>query len=142
MTRIPSLMMMALAMVLAVLGATAVIAQQPDKYAVQVPNGLSLSAFRGYEGWEVVSVARLLSRQGDIVAVETNRYFVRATVTDLVTRLARGMSAGGDYGPAELREFLGLTRKFLIPFLEYCDREGYTIRDGLGRRRKGTDLAS
>ena len=58
MTRIPSLMMMALAMVLAVLGATAVIAQQPDKYAVQVPNGLSLSAFRGYEGWEVVSVAR------------------------------------------------------------------------------------
>jgi len=58
MTRIPSLMMTTFAVVLAVLGARAVIAQQPDKYAVQVPNGLSLSAFRGYEGWEVVSVAR------------------------------------------------------------------------------------
>ena len=29
-----------------------------DKYAVQVPNGLSFSDFRGYEGWEVVSIAR------------------------------------------------------------------------------------
>src|SRR5881394_88944 len=58
MTRIPSLMMTTFAVVLAVLGARAVIAQQPDKHAVQVPNGLSLSAFRGYEGWEVVSVAR------------------------------------------------------------------------------------
>ena len=31
---------------------------KPDKYAVQVPNGLSLSEFKGYEGWEVVSVAK------------------------------------------------------------------------------------
>jgi len=58
MTRIPSLMMTTFAVVLAVLGGRAVIAQQPDKYAVQVPNGLSLSEFRGYEGWEVVSIAR------------------------------------------------------------------------------------
>ena len=58
MTRIPSLTMTTFAVVLAVLGGRAVIAQQPDKYAAQVPNGLSLSEFRGYEGWEVVSVAR------------------------------------------------------------------------------------
>jgi Cytochrome P460 len=58
MTRIPSLMMMTFAASLAVLGGGAVIAQQADKYAVQVPNGLSLSEFRGYEGWEVVSLAR------------------------------------------------------------------------------------
>jgi len=29
----------------------------PDKYAVKVPNGLSFSEFRGYEGWQVVSVS-------------------------------------------------------------------------------------
>jgi hypothetical protein len=51
------------------------------------------------------------------------------------------MVSGADYGPAELREFLGLTRKFLIPFLEYCDREGYTIRNELGRRHRGTKIA-
>ncbi|MFI5030193.1 MAG: cytochrome P460 family protein [Reyranellales bacterium] len=49
----------AAAAALAVLGAGVSSAQpKPDKYAVQVPNGLSLSEFRGYEGWEVVSVAK------------------------------------------------------------------------------------
>jgi len=100
-----------------------------------------LAAAMGANPAEVTSVSRLLARQGDLVAVETNRYFLRSTVMGLVTRVSHGMASGADYGPAELREFLGLTRKFLIPFLEYCDREGYTVRDGLGRRRKGTELA-
>jgi selenocysteine-specific elongation factor len=90
---------------------------------------------------EVASVCRVLARQGELVAVEGNRYFLRSTVTALVMQVTGGMSMGEDYGPAELREFLGLTRKFLIPFLEYCDREGYTIRNELGRRRRGTELA-
>jgi hypothetical protein len=29
-----------------------------DKYTVQVPNGLAFSDFRGYEDWQVVSVAQ------------------------------------------------------------------------------------
>src|SRR5258708_40295403 len=41
--------------VLAALGGMALAAQ--DKYSVQVPDGLSFSDFRGYEGWQVVSVA-------------------------------------------------------------------------------------
>ena len=47
-----------LAAAFAVLGGSTIVAQQPDKYSVQVPNGLSLSEFKGYEGWEVVSVAK------------------------------------------------------------------------------------
>jgi hypothetical protein len=42
--------------ILAALGGMALAAQ--DKYAVQVPDGLSFSDFRGYEGWQVVSVAQ------------------------------------------------------------------------------------
>jgi selenocysteine-specific elongation factor len=100
-----------------------------------------LASALGASAAEVTSVGRLLARQGELVAVEGNRYFLLSTVIQLVTRLHGGMSVGEDYGPAELREFLGLTRKFLIPFLEYCDREGYTVRNELGRRRRGTDLA-
>ena len=73
--------------------------------------------------------------------MEANRYFMRSTVTQLVTQVLEGMSVEEEYGPAELREFVGLSRKFLIPFLEYCDREGYTVRNDLGRRRRGTELA-
>jgi cytochrome P460 len=38
------------------LGGMAVAAQ--DKYTLQVPDGLAFSDFRGYEDWQVVSVAR------------------------------------------------------------------------------------
>jgi hypothetical protein len=37
------------------------------------------------------------------------------------------------YTPAELRDLLGISRKFLIPFLEYCDRTGVTDRTDVGR---------
>jgi cytochrome P460 len=42
--------------VLAVLGATALYAQ--DKYALKSPSGIAFSDFRGYEDWSVVSSAR------------------------------------------------------------------------------------
>jgi len=45
-----------LALALAVLGGAATSAQ--DKYTLQVPNGLAFSDFRGYEDWQVVSVAQ------------------------------------------------------------------------------------
>src|SRR4029078_7279527 len=109
--------------------------------AADRPTVEELAASLGAPQAEVASVTRLLARQGDLVAVEANRYFMRSTVTELATRLLEGMSVKGDYGPAELREFVGLSRKFLIPFLEYCDREGYTVRNDLGRRRPGTELA-
>ncbi|MFL5619010.1 MAG: selenocysteine-specific translation elongation factor [Gemmatimonadaceae bacterium] len=90
---------------------------------------------------ELSAICRVLTRQGALVAVETNRHYRPESVTELTRRLAAGMVVGADYGPAELRDFLGLTRKFLIPFLEFCDREGYTVRNELGRRRRGTKLA-
>jgi hypothetical protein len=45
-----------IAVAIAVLGGTAMSAQ--DKYTLQVPNGLAFSDFKGYETWQVVSVAQ------------------------------------------------------------------------------------
>jgi selenocysteine-specific elongation factor len=90
---------------------------------------------------ELAAICRVLTREGHLVAVEPNRHYSPESVRLLTRRLAAGMREDGDYGPAELREFLGTTRKFLIPFLEFCDREGYTVRDQTGRRRKGTEMA-
>ena len=59
MTRIPSLLTLIIAVVLAVFGGRAITAQDtgPDKYTVQVPGGLAFSEFRGYERWPVVSIS-------------------------------------------------------------------------------------
>ena len=56
MPRVPSRLMATIAVVLAVLGGTAVSAQ--DKYALKSPGGIAFSDFRGYEDWSVVSSAR------------------------------------------------------------------------------------
>lgn len=63
MTRMASEPLAATAVMLAVLGGSAVSAQ--DKDAVQVPNGLAFSEFRGYEDWQTVAV----SQAGEVMAV-------------------------------------------------------------------------
>jgi hypothetical protein len=55
-TRTTSGLMAIAAAALAVLGGRVISAQ--DKYSVQVPNGLALSEFRGYEDWQVVAVSQ------------------------------------------------------------------------------------
>jgi Cytochrome P460 len=45
-----------IAALLAALGGMALAAQ--DKYALKTPSGVAFSDFRGYEGWQLVSVAR------------------------------------------------------------------------------------
>jgi hypothetical protein len=56
MTRIPSWLMVVVAIVLAVLGGRTISAQ--DKYTVKTPNGLAFSEFKGYEDWQVVAVSQ------------------------------------------------------------------------------------
>src|SRR5437763_9798674 len=54
-----SLLMMSFAVVLGVLGAGAISAQpKQDKYSLKVPDGLAFADFKGYEDWQVVSLAR------------------------------------------------------------------------------------
>jgi hypothetical protein len=50
--------------------------------------------------------------------------------------LRNGMVPGHDYAASELRVVLGVSRKFLIPYLEYCDQAGFTHRADDGRRQR------
>ena len=83
-------------------------------------------------------VLRFLERQGKVVAVEDDRYYLTSELAALVETVRAGMLSGRVYSPAELRDLTGLSRKYLIPFLEYCDRHGVTVRQDTGRVRAGT----
>jgi selenocysteine-specific elongation factor len=52
----------------------------------------------------------------------------------MVETLRGSLVPGRRYSPAELKEVLGVTRKYLIPFLEFCDRTGVTERGSDGRQ--------
>ncbi len=89
-------------------------------------------------GMHTEGLLRHLERDGLVVQVEAGRYYTTSAVDELVSALRHGMTDGREYGPSELREFLGVSRKYLIPFLEYCDRRGFTARQAAGRVWRGT----
>ena len=89
-------------------------------------------------GGGVSALLRLLERRGDVVLVEADRYFDRGVLERLIGDLRTRMAAGREYGPAEMREIIGVSRKYLIPLLEYCDRVGVTERRIGGRALAGT----
>ncbi|HEU4563158.1 MAG TPA: selenocysteine-specific translation elongation factor [Gemmatimonadaceae bacterium] len=84
-------------------------------------------------GPATVPLLRLMERDGVLVQVEMERFYHRAAVEEMLAALRGGMERGRAYGPSELRDSLGFSRKFLIPFLEYCDRIGVTERRADGR---------
>ncbi|MEK7402465.1 MAG: selenocysteine-specific translation elongation factor [Gemmatimonadota bacterium] len=83
------------------------------------------------------SVLRHLERQKSVVRVEETRYYSPKALATLVARLESLMAGKGELAPTDLREGLGFSRKFLIPFLEYCDSVGLTARQGNGRVWRG-----
>jgi selenocysteine-specific elongation factor len=88
-------------------------------------------------GSHTLPVLRHLERQKRVVQVEDSRYYAPEAVRELLQRLEEGMSGKGEVAPTDLKEVLGFSRKYLIPFLEYCDKRGYTQRRGNGRVWKG-----
>jgi selenocysteine-specific elongation factor len=86
-------------------------------------------------GQHVVSLLRILERERLVIAVEPlgARYYESRCLNHLVQEMQNVMMGGGEFSPAALRDALGMSRKFLIPFLEYCDRVGITERRGGGR---------
>ena len=89
-------------------------------------------------GSSVPSLLNFLERQGQLVQVEADRYYDRSAVDGLIAKLRTGLAPGRVYAPAELRDLLGFSRKYLIPFLEFCDRTGVTERRGEGRTLRQT----
>jgi selenocysteine-specific elongation factor len=89
-------------------------------------------------GGDVRAVLRFLERGGVVTPIEDDRYYLTTELDRLVDSVVGAMLPGRVYAPAELRDLTGLSRKYLIPFLEYCDRRGITTRVEGGRIRSGT----
>ena len=102
----------------------------------------SVGELAAVHGEVVAPLLRMLERDGLVVAVEPDRYYDAAVLERLIDSLRGRMVPGLEYGPAELRELLGVSRKYLIPLLEYCDRLRVTDRLPGGRVLAGTQFAS
>lgn len=79
------------------------------------------------------AVLRHLEQQGRVVRLGDTLVAAEPVVRRMVEQLRAGMQSGRGYSPAELRDNLGISRKVLIPLLEYCDRTQVTERRGSER---------
>lgn len=93
----------------------------------------SVGELQGKFGGSALALIRRLERQGELDRVSEDRYYSRDAVEKMVFSLRSSLEVGRKYSPAELREVLGISRKYLIPFLEFCDRRGVTERMETGR---------
>jgi selenocysteine-specific elongation factor len=76
---------------------------------------------------------RLAAARGRVEAVERDRYYAREALEQF-TGVLNDMGREGPISPAAVRDRLGISRKYLIPLLEWADGRGITVRDGDGRR--------
>jgi selenocysteine-specific elongation factor len=85
---------------------------------------------------DLLATLRLAAARGQVEAVERDRYYTRAALDQFVEVLSE-MGQQGPIVPAAVRDRLGISRKYLIPLLEWADGRGITVREGDGRRLKG-----
>jgi len=88
---------------------------------------------RQVERIDAVSALRIAAGAGRVEAVG-NDWYVGRPALDQFLVLLREMGAGGEITVPMLRERTGLSRKYLIPLLEWADRRGVTRRQGEARR--------
>ena len=81
-------------------------------------------------------VIRLLERDGSVVRVTSDMYFLSSAIDQLRTLLRKFLAEKGEMPAAAFRDLIGSSRKYTIPLLEYFDRDGLTIRVGDVRRLK------
>ena len=68
-------------------------------------------------------------QQRRLVAVESERYYTPAALEQFVQAI-RQVASGQEITPSSLRDHTGLSRKYLIPLLEWADKSGVTRRVG------------
>ena len=85
---------------------------------------------REFSGEPVAALLAFLVREGALEQVDKERIATRQALDTFRAALEAALQEPGGATPAQLRDRLGLTRKFLIPLLEWADRRGITQRAG------------
>ena len=87
---------------------------------------------------QVLEHLNLLARQGRAIKVKSDVFYAPVPLAVIREKLISHLKEKGEITPLAFRELTGLSRKFMIPLLEYFDQERLTIRVGDKRLlRKG-----
>jgi len=105
---------------------------------LQPPYFKDLSKLLSIDPSQARDVLRLLTQEDRIIKAKEDLYFDAEAVNELKKKLVSFLESNGEIGAPQFKEMTGVSRKYMIPLLEYFDNKQVTIRIGDVRRlRKG-----
>jgi selenocysteine-specific elongation factor len=96
----------------------------------EAPRQAALAGELGLPDTRAGELLTYLVDAGDLVRVAEDLYLHRETVDRTLQTLQQVIAASGEVDTNEFKKLLGISRKFLIPLLEFFDAIGVTVRDG------------
>ena len=97
------------------------------------PDSGALAEAAGAGSDPVEELVRYMETEGVIVRLQPGVYLHRAVLDRLVAAVRQRLGGRSALGPADFRDVVDVSRKHLIPLLEYLDVAGVTVRQGEGR---------
>jgi selenocysteine-specific elongation factor len=86
---------------------------------------------------EVRDHLAVVTREGSVTRVSGDIFYDSGVLKSIEQKLIAHLRAKSEIIPSEFRELTGLSRKFMIPLLEYFDSQKVTIRIGDKRVLRG-----
>jgi selenocysteine-specific elongation factor len=105
---------------------------------MEAPTVKELCELLGCSEKQLLDHANLLAREGKAAKIKPDVFYAPGAVAEIREKLVAHLKENGEITPPQFRDLTGLSRKFMIPLLEYFDQEKVTLRVGDKRvLRKG-----
>ncbi len=101
-----------------------------EEAAFQPPEPASFANQAGGNAANLKDLFDVCIAEGFLVALGDDVFLHAGAEAEMRRRVAERLASGTGATVAELRDLLGTTRKYAVPFCEYLDRVGVTRRDG------------
>ena len=104
-----------------------------EEAGLAVPSPADLADSVASSPEEVLAILRLMETQGEVLSLEGGLFFAQKALHRAGAAVVTALGGKTGLGPADFREVLGVTRKYLLPVLRHLDTIGVTTRLGEDR---------
>ncbi|GAM11156.1 selenocysteine-specific elongation factor [Geobacter sp. OR-1] len=104
------------------------------------PSIKELAVFFDLPEKSALELLNRLARSGRAVKVKSDLFYPPAPLAAIRDKVVALLEQQSEMSPADFREVTGLSRKYMIPLLEYFDEQKLTIRSGDKRRLRRSSI--
>jgi selenocysteine-specific elongation factor len=100
------------------------------KYGLTPPGLKELSIETNKKEKDLKDILNRLNYQGKAVKIKGDMYFHRDVIEDLKLKAVSYLKVKKEMTPSDFKSVVDISRKYMIPLLEYLDEIKLTIRTG------------